>query len=165
MVNSYGTAVGFANYHASRGRDVGTFDADTIEGKLLVASEWVDGRYRSSFPGIKVGQRAQTREWPRNAAYDRDGFAIDPASPPAEIENAVYEVALRELQAPGSLSVDYTPAKYKRASVDGAVSVEYATFDNAHEAQTQFPIVAEILAPILTGMGATSALSGNACRA
>lgn len=161
----YGTAAGFADYHAARGRDVGTYEADDIEKKLLVASEWIDGRYRSSFSGVKVGQRAQRREWPRNGAVDRDCFAISAAMVPVEVEFATYEAALRELQAPGGLSVDFTPNRYKRASVEGAVSVEYTQFDSASAAQTQYAIIAEILAPILTGSGAVSALSGSVSRA
>jgi ATP-dependent Clp protease ATP-binding subunit ClpB len=46
--------------------------------------------------------------------------------------------------------VDYTPSKYKRVSVDGAVSVEYNEFDNAREAQTQYNVIDQILQPILT---------------
>lgn len=167
MGDFYGTAAGFKAYHIARGNDVPAEAVDdaTVEEWLLVASEWLDGRYRSSFPGLKVGMRDQLREWPRNSAFDIYGYVVPSTSVPREVENATYEAALRQGQKAGALSVDYTPAKYKRAAVDGAVSVEYAGFASAFDAQTQIPIVDQILAPILTGCGNVSALSGSTVRA
>lgn len=165
MPDFYGTAQGFRDYHEARGRNVDGFDDDPeVEAGLLVASEWLDARYGSSFPGTKVGMRSQTREWPRNSAADRDGYVIPADAVPVEIERATYEATLRQLAAPGSLSVDWTPSKYKRASVDGAVSVEYAGFSMAMDAQTRFTVIDEILAPILSLDRGSSMLSGRACR-
>lgn len=167
MDEFYGTAAGFRAYHIARGNDVPAEAADdeTVEEWLLVSSEWLDARYQSSFPGLKVGMRDQVREWPRNSAFDIYGYAILSTSVPREVINATYEAALRESASPGSLSVDYTPSKYKRASVDGAVSVEFAGFNSAWDAQKQIPIVDQILYPILTGSGNVSALSGDVVRA
>ena len=167
MADFYGTASGFETYHTARGRSVAAWDdADEVNAALLVASEWLDARYRSSFGGLKVGQRAQLREWPRTGSFDTYGYSIPSDVVPTEIENATYEIAYRQLAAPGSLAVDWTPNKYKRASVDGAVSVEYASFASAWDAQTQFVIVDQILSPILTGCGAgSSPLSGAVYRA
>ncbi len=161
----YGTNVGFTAYHTARGRTVEIYDADDITAARLIASEWIDARYRSSFGGLKVGMRAQMREWPRTGAYDVNRYNIAFDVVPVEIENATYEAALRQLVAPGSLSVDWTPNAYKRASVDGAVSVEFATFMNASDIQTRFKIIDEILAPILTGCGSVAPLTGGSFRA
>ena len=160
----YGTVAGFRAYHIARGRNTDEWDDDEVEAAKLIASEWLDGRYRGQFPGLKVGQRAQVREWPRNGGVDRDGYAIPAGSVPAEVENATYEATLRQLATPGSLSVDWTPPKYKRASVDGAVSVEYAMFAGAADVQTRFIVIDDILATILTGCGDTSSLSGATAR-
>jgi len=160
----YGTFAGFGAYHAARGRDVSSYLQAAVEAKLLVASEWLDARYRSSFPGYKVGLRAQVREWPRYSAVDIDGNSIDSSSVPVEVENATYEAALRELVAPGSLSPDWTPAKYKQAAVAGAVSVTYNLFDGAYDAQTRFVIIDDILSGILSNCGGASMLSGSAIR-
>jgi hypothetical protein len=163
----YGTNAGFLVYHAARGNVVSQFNDDTkITAARLVASEWLDGKYRGLFPGTKIGGRAQVREWPRYSAYDVYGDVIPSEAVPNEIDSAVYEATYKQLTTPGSLNVDWTPPKYKRASVDGAVSVEYVTFANAADTQTRFAVIDAILSPILTGggIGSTSALSGPSGR-
>jgi hypothetical protein len=165
MADFYGTAAGWRIYHIARGRNVDAYDDDDeINAALLVASERNDAKYRTGFSGNKVGYRAQVREFPRFNGFDRNGDAIASDSVPTEMINATYEAALRQLVEPGSLSVDWTPNKYKRASVDGAVSVEWNVFGSAMDAQTQFLIIDEIIAPILTGSGNYSPLSGPAVR-
>lgn len=169
MVDFYGTATLFRVYHVARDNDlpIGALDDDTVESWLLVASEWLDGKYRASFGGLKVGLRPQIREWPRTSAFDIYGYAIPSTSVPIEVEYASYEAALRHAVTPGILTKDYTPSKYKRASVDGAVSVEYAQFGTAADIQTQFTIIDQILASILAtiGQGSLSPLSGGTVRA
>jgi hypothetical protein len=167
MVDFYGDAAGFRAYQEARNRNVAQWDDDAeIEGALLIASEWLDGKFRASFGGDKVAQRDQVREWPRNGAVDRDGYGIDAGSVPNEAVHSTYEAALRELQSPGSLLIDWTPNVFKRASVDGAVSVEWATFGSANDVQTQFAVIERIMDPILTGgtNGDVSALSGAVTR-
>src|SRR5882757_4021964 len=152
MADIYGTAAGFRLYHIARGRSVINYTDDVeLNAALLVSSEWVDAKFRVSFGGTKVGQRAQIREWPRNGAMDRDCYSIPADSVPVEANNATYEAALREFNSPGALSVDWTPNKYKRVSVDGAISAEYANFGAASDIQTEFAIIEQIIAPILTG--------------
>jgi hypothetical protein len=160
VVDNYVEVTPFRAYHTARGRDTSQWLDPAVIAAGLVASEWLDGSYRASFPGTKVGYRAQVREWPRTGADDADGYAIASDSVPQEMYNAAYEATYRELTSPGSLLKDYTPGKYKRASVDGAVSVEYATFNAASDIQTQFAVIDQILAPILTGEGNLSSLSG-----
>lgn len=160
----YGTIAAFKDYHISRGRSVTGYDDDEIEAAKLVASEWVDARGRGAFPGTKVGQREQVREWPRVGGTDANGYVIPANGVPFEIDAATYEATLRQLVAPGSLSIDWTPPKYKRVSVDGAVSVEYASFAFAADAQTRFSIIDDILAMVLTRHGTGSIYSGAVSR-
>lgn len=162
-MDQYGSVASFKTYHTARGRDVAAYGDPAIGAALLVASECLDARYQAKFPGFKIGQRAQIREWPRTGGIDIYGYSIAVDTVPTEIENATYELALRQLQSPGSLSVDWTPNKYRRASVDGAVAVEYASFGSSTDIQTQFNVVDEILGPILTAND-ISPLSGGACR-
>lgn len=166
MPDYYGTVSGFRSYHTARGRSVAAFDDDAeIAAALLLSSEWADGKYRTAFPGTKVGERAQVREWPRYNAFDIYGYLIGYSASPVEIENAVYEACYREMISPGVLNVDWTPNKYKRVAVDGAVNVEFAMFGNAAEIQTQFVAIDQILSPILTAVGGDhSALSGRTAR-
>jgi hypothetical protein len=159
----YGTAAAYVEYFTTRG-EVPPFVTEEIEAALLVASEWLDGSFRSMFPGWKKGERAQLREWPRTGAIDIYGYIINENEIPREILGATFEAASKHLALPGSLLVDFTPSKYKSASVDSAVSVNYMAYTNASEIQTQFSNIALILAPILTGFGNISALSGSSAR-
>lgn len=166
MDEFYGTVAGFKSYMEGRGKVIPvTWEDDDIEAALLVASEWIDGKYQPSFPGLKVGLRAQIREWPRTGAFDIYGYNLPPDAVPREIENATYEAAFRQASKPGSLTVDFTPGKYKRVSVDGAISVDYTQFTWAADIQTQIAIVDAILYPILTNNGGNfSMLSGASVR-
>lgn len=165
MMDFYGTADGLRAYCAQRDIDLppDAAEDDFVNSKLLLASETLDGRYRPQFPGLKVGMRAQIREWPRNAAYDRYGYPVSNESVPLEIINATYELAIREMKSPGVLAADYTPNPYKSVSVDGAVSVQFATFNEAGDIQTQFVTVDQILSALLCDLG-SSPLSGSTCR-
>ena len=162
----YGTVAGFRTYHGDRGRtvDSGTYSDADVDAAKLIASEWIDGAYWSSFPGSKVSGRDQTREWPRTGVVDKDGYAVDDATVPPEIEYATYEATLRELQSAGALSKDYTPSKYRRVAISGSVSVDYEN-RQVTDIQTQFKIINEILAPILSRYASLSSLSGSTGRA
>lgn len=162
----YGTAAGFIAYHEARGRDMSEYDDNAvIEAKLLVASEWLDNTHRSMFKGYKVGARdVQDREWPRYAVYDNSGSAVSSASVPPEVEYATYEATLRELQSAGTLTLDYTPNKYRSVVIHGSVSMVYAGSAQASDVQTTFTIIEQILDPLLGGVGNVSSLSGAATR-
>lgn len=166
MAECYGTVDGYRLYCFDRNNLHANDPDDKIQAALVVASEWLDSQYRNSFPGLKVGQRAQVREWPRTGAQDIYGYAIDQTTVPVEVINATFEAAHRELDNAGSLSVDYTPSRYKRASVDGAVDVEFRHFDNVSDVQVRIAIVDQILRPILTSQqGMLSNTVGQAIRA
>lgn len=151
MADYYGTVSGYKDYCFARNNLHSNEADDKILAALLVASEWIDAVYRNSFPGLKVGMRDQLREWPRTGAQDIYGYAISNTTIPIEIVNATYEATHREIDNSGSLSTDYTPSKYKSASVNGAVSVEYMQFDSPMDAQMRITIVDQILRPVLTG--------------
>lgn len=164
----YGNAVDAVSYWSARNyaSPANAADTDDIDSALLVASEWIDGTFRSSFSGLKVGLRPQIREWPRNDAFDIYAYPIDPGSVPVEVINATYEAAYRQIVSPGSLLKDYTPGKYASVAIDGAISVKYNNGLTAADVQTQYLIIDQILFPILTGTGAGafSGLSGGASR-
>lgn len=163
----YGTVQEFYDYCEARGIELPGTMADDEEAAraLLVASEWIDTGYRDLFPGEKMLFRAQVREWPRRNAFDDRNHWIG-NDIPQEVINATYEAAAIHANSPGSLSVNFTPSKYKSISVDGAVSIEFQTFESAIEAQTEFLNVKRVLAPILSGtFGRASRVSGLSYRA
>lgn len=163
----YGTIAAADAYHAERGN---TAWAAAVSGAktaaLVIASEWLDNKYGAIFPSYKTGFRAQIREWPRVGVVDWYGYMIGAAEIPREIENATYEVALRQIKTPGSTDLDVTLAKtFKSVSVQGAVSVTYLGAMTVADMQLVMPIVGKILQPIMTGPNANvSFLSGSVVR-
>lgn len=152
MPDIYGTRAEADTYHAARGNAswANATEADR-DVALIIASEWIDGKYRTSFPGWKTGLRAQEREWPRTGAYDRERYDIATDEIPVEVRNATYEAALRHITTPGSLLIDYTMGqRISSVTVVGAVSVQYEGLSGAMDLQLSIPIIDRILAPILT---------------
>lgn len=171
MADFYGTAAGFDAYLTARGRAIPAGTDPEKEAALLVASEWIDAVYGGSFSGSKTGvagvRRDQIRAWPRTGAWENIDYSTFPNDAiPREVEYATYEAAQRQMTTPGSLSLDYTPGKYKSVAVSGAISVTYAQFSAAADVQTQFTLIDQILAPLLTGNGdgSFSSLSGSLAR-
>lgn len=166
MVDFYGTVADFNEYHTARGTDVSVYSDVNVSAALLLASEWLDSRYQDAFGYYKTGRRDQVRTWPQIGYMDRFGYAVVSTAVPTEIEHATYVAAVKALQTPGVLNQDYTPNKYKRVAVDGAVSVEFNQFNSAFDAQTQFLLIDQILAPLIGGaLGNLSSLSGSVVRA
>lgn len=165
----YGSESGFRDYFEARGKDVpAEWDADIINAALLVASEWVDDVYGPQFSGYKTGLFVQDREWPRVGATTNTvpKHVFADSDIPDRVKNATYEAAYRQIGTPDILSKDYTPNKYKSVSIDGALSVDYATFNQANDIQNQFIVIDRLLSPLLnqTGIGGISNLSGNTVR-
>jgi hypothetical protein len=137
----------------------------TITKALLKASEWLDGRYRSRYSGIKYGDRTQIREWPRSLAVDVTGWSIPFDSVPVEVENATYEAAYEEGNSAGALVKNFTPSVYSQVSITGAIHAQFLSNKNAADMQTQYPLIDQAIAPVLMiGSGQASGLSGQGIR-
>lgn len=165
MTDRYGTVEGLKAYAIEREVELPADRTDEeFNADLLVSSEWIDRRFGGNFPGRKVGGRAQLRSWPRYDAYDIHGEKLPDDEVPFEVVHATYEVAIRQASNPGSMMVDYTPSKYKQVSVDGAVSATFADFQSALDVQVQIPVLAMILAPLLSSSASLSSLTGGSVR-
>jgi hypothetical protein len=163
----YGSVADSKTYFSDRGITAWAVDDDaTLTAILLRATEFIDGRYGTQFPGVKFGLRAQIREWPRTGAVDRNCDYIPYTEIPVEVIHATYEAALREQANPGTLTpdIDYT-ARRQSVRVEGAIAVTYASLPLRAEAFRKImTIVDAIIAPVLTGSGVASSLSGKAYR-
>lgn len=161
MADHYGTVPEADAYHLARGNTewAGT-EAEKLAA-LVRASQYVDGLAGQTssagcvyqWPGVKTGGREQRLAWPRQGATDSDGFPLDKEEVPAEVEDATYEAALRELVSPGSLLPDYDPLQssiIKREKVD-VLETEYAvpTLNDPNALRPIFGQVLAILAPVL----------------
>jgi hypothetical protein len=165
MPEFYGNATDFRAYHLERGNavDVDVDDAD-IDICLLVGAEWMDAQYREHLTGLKVGERAQIREQPRNSQTDIYGYSIASDIIPREYIDASYEIAFKHLITPGVLNADYTPGKYDSVSVDGAISVKFTKFNSISEIQTKFSKVGQIMATLVSQRSNLSSLSSTSSR-
>lgn len=169
MADFYGTVDGYKEYHNARGRGtiIADQDDDEIAAGLLIGSEYIDGRYGPIWLNshFRTGGRNQERVWPLLAFVDASGYALPSDIVPVEVEKATYEAAFRQVENPGSLMVDYTPNKYKSASVDGAVSVTFAEFYSSADVQLTIPDIDRILQQLISGNnGFSSSLSGDVNR-
>jgi len=123
VADFYGTVEGATTYHAARGNAAWSASGVTDDQRsaaLLRGSSALDGQYGSRYPGTKTAGRAQVLGWPRTGAQDAcaDEDIPDDEIPQAII-NAAYELALAELQAPGSSSPSVTLGRVvKRQKVD-----------------------------------------------
>lgn len=163
----YGSIQGFVDYHEARGRTVhANWHDEFIAAALLVASEWIDSVYGKLFTGYPTGGYNQERQWPRTAAwaYINPIYNFPTNAIPKEVEYATYEAAWQQANSPESLSVNYTPNKYKKAAVDGAVSVEYAQFSSSADLQMQLTSVDRWLAILLNPHADLSPFSGATTR-
>jgi hypothetical protein len=103
--NAYCDVSFFKGYHDDRGGSYGTATDPAIQKALILATDYVDARWRSKFRGLKLSS-SQTTEWPRESAYDDIGG--DLTGVPRKLKFAVCEYALRVIKN-GSLLVDALP--------------------------------------------------------
>ncbi len=128
-------------------------DEETIEASIRRATLYIDGKYRSSFPGSKVGGRSQSLEWPREDAEDAAGEEIGEDEVPVEVINATAEAAWRELLDPGSLTPDYVSSQHTQSETVGPISVTYVPQTGASDTRPIVQVIDEILAPLISGGG------------
>lgn len=124
-------------------------DDALVSAALLTATEWLDSRYRSVFPGLKTNGRLQLRQWPRRGASDIYGYYIDYLTVPVQIENATYEAARIHLDDPGALTVNFTRPEFTEASINGAMMVKYNTTLGVRDVQLQVQAVDQVLYEII----------------
>lgn len=166
----YGNADDFREYMRVRGSSqTDDFDDDRLESALLVASEWLDSQYELIWIGYKTNGYKQERSWPRMSAvvtsfpfyvYNKDEI-------PEQVVKATYEAASRELTSSGYLQVDYRPSLYKRATVEGAVSVDFNDLIySSSDVQVEIPIIQGLMEQLIDPQktGVISPLSGQAVR-
>lgn len=163
--DSYRTLAQIAAYAAARGLTFPIAGAaeQPAEQAARRAAEWLDGAFRSRFPGRKTNGRGQAREWPRTGAKDMSGEPIGADEIPVEIGDAQCEAAVRELATPGELSPDYVPAERVKSETVGPISVTYADGAGADDVRPVLSVVDDILSGLIGRKSST--LVGMVARA
>lgn len=96
--DSYLSVTDADTYHENLDNTAWTGSSIQKEAALRKATQYLDGKYSSSFPGTRLTD-TQSLSWPRTGALYTDDIAIDDASVPREIENACAELAVKSLSA------------------------------------------------------------------
>lgn len=153
-MSMYGTLDGALAYHDARGNSAwsaaGVDDTKRTEA-LVRGSAALDVIYGSRFPGVRTDGRDQLLGWPRigsdgNEVQDIDGNDLPSDAVPVEIENAAYELGLRELAEPGSTTADLDRGGLVKRLKAGSAEIEY---EAGATANIIFQIVDGILAPLI----------------
>lgn len=157
----YGTLIEADSYHTERSNSAWAGTDDVKTAALVRASDYIDARYRykltsgawiCAFRGTRTGGRSQVAEWPRTGAVDSEGSTIPDTEVPAEVIRATYELALRELVEPGSLSPDYVPSAQVTQETIGPITVKYSDGTKcADDVPPNMPVV-PLVDGILSGL-------------
>lgn len=159
----YGTVAGADSYHSARGNSAWTGDDTTKAAALLRATTWLDAKYGPRFPGCKTNGRSQSLQWPRLNAFDIELSPINADEIPAEIIDATYEAALRELVTPNSLSPDFIGAERVKSERIGPIATEYADIRGISDVRPILTIVDDLLFSLVGSP--CPALAGRTVRA
>lgn len=128
-MDHYGTLEDATAYHAARGNAAWDIPAKSDSQKiaaLIRASSVVDGAYGDRFGGTKTGGRLQALAWPRTDAKDHCANEPIPNNEiPTAVINATYELALVELNRPGSTAPVVTPGRITRTERVDSISREF----------------------------------------
>lgn len=150
----YGTLSDALAYHTARANAAWLAEGVTDPQRtaaLVRGSAALDGLYGARFPGVKTGGRSQALAWPRvdrdgSPVTDNEGNEIEDDEIPAEIVNACYEFALRELTEPGSTQEDLARGGAIKSVGAGSARVEF--MDSA-PAETIFTAIDNMLSGLL----------------
>lgn len=147
-MDHYGTLEGALAYHQARGNVAWTDASKTDEQRsaaLVRASSALDGMYGARFEGHKSGGRSQELAWPRTGARDHCADEDIPSDEiPQGIINAAYELALVELQSPGTSSPSVTPGRVtKREKVD-SIEREFFGPESGPDADSMRPVLSAV---------------------
>ena len=96
-------------------------DDDDKDTALLRAMAYIEGM---SFKGYKT-EDDQTLKWPREAATDEDGYAIDTDAIPTCLKNASARAAYEELASPGILQGNLTRDDFTTSERVDVISITY----------------------------------------
>lgn len=146
MPDTYGDLAGYKEWADDRGHSYPvTSGADAqITVALLNAAEYLDGRYRGRWKGVKA-TIAQVRAWPRTGARDEDGVLVDEDDVPTAVAYAAYEATKLILAG-----TDMSPAIVRGGAVKrervvaGPVESETEYADGA-PARTAFTAIDDLL--------------------
>ncbi len=149
-------------YHAAMGNTTWTGAEPLKEGAIRRATAFLSNSYE--WQGYKRQGRPQALAWPRVDVVDCEGWGVDFASIPVEIQKATAEVALRELVSPGSMNPDFTQSEMVKREKIGQIEVEYLNSSTNADAQRPVLLVVRDMIGCLLKAGAGNSIVGSSYR-
>ena len=136
-VSDYATAIGNTAWGAAAPAEQ--------EAAIVRATLYLRNEQRYPYRGTKrsYGQRLP---WPRSGAVERRGLPVPEDAIPPAILDACCELAIRELESPGSLQPDAARGGAVASESVGPISTSYAP---DAPTETVIRVVAGLLAPLL----------------
>lgn len=155
--DSYRTLAEINAYAIARGLTFPIAGDDLVPAEQAArrAATWLDGTFRSRFPGRKTGGRMQALEWPRTGATDQNREPIADDEIPREIGDAQCEAACRERAEPGSLSPDYVPSQMVKSESIGPISTTYRDTAGVVDARPIVTVIDDILSGLIGARSST----------
>ena len=101
--------------------------------------------------GRKTGGRTQVEAWPREAAFDIDGFEIADDEIPFEVSFAASSLAILELATPNLLTPTVTLNQIAVREKVGEIEVEYAKTAGVNSARPYITRAMDAIRPLLIG--------------
>jgi hypothetical protein len=148
---SYCTTAYADTYHANRGNTAwDSLDDDVKEASLRKATDYMVGRYRAAWAGVKKSV-SQSLDWPRDIVPVLDGPTnftqyYENTIVPTEVKNACASLALRAATA--ALVPDQ-----ERAVLSEQVGPISTTYDPNSSRQTKYVEIDDMLSPYLKNRG------------
>lgn len=144
----------FQSYCAAMGHDLTDYTEPQQEQAIRGGTIWVEGigaisdRLPTRWPGVKASA-TQRRTWPRSGATEVDGTAIAGDTIPAAVQDAVCEAAFYDLDNPGVLHTQITPAEAVKQEKVGPLSITYQDPQAAGDLRAMLSVVDDLLSAIL----------------
>lgn len=101
--------------------------------------------------GRKTGGRSQSEAWPREAAFDVDGFEIADDEIPIEVIYAASVFSIVELATPNTLTPTVTLNQIAVREKVGDLEVEYSKTAGVNSARPQITRALDYIKPLLIG--------------
>jgi len=145
---SYVSETAFDAYWTDRGNTAAVALVSATKKELLIkATAWVDATFRLSFKGQK-GTQTQALQWPRSGV-EIDGFALDTNIIPAELINAVSELAWKATTENIFADVK-SGAGFRTETTVGPITLRFAP---GYSATTLYSFITKLLAALLRSTG------------
>jgi hypothetical protein len=144
--NSYISVADADTYHSDRGHtDWTAAAAEEKEQALILATQYLDGRYRKRWKGYK-STTGQALSWPRLNVRDEDGYSLD-GTIPARLTYATAEAALAQIKGT-ELSPELERGGQVRRERVGSLETEYSP---GAPARTALTAVSDLLRGLIIG--------------